>query len=58
MRYVDIDFSKIHAHDGSKQKGFEEFVCQLAKRSKPVNAVEFIRKDGAGGDAGWNVIGS
>ena len=47
-----MDFSRIQAHDGSKQKGFEEFVCQLAKRVKPENAKEFVRKDGAGGDAG------
>lgn len=52
MRHIDIDFSRIQTHEGSKQKGFEEFVCQLAKRSKPANAREFIRKDGAGGDAG------
>ena len=47
-----IDFSQIRIHDGSQDKGFEELVCQLAKLSKPENAKEFIRKDGAGGDAG------
>ena len=52
MRNVDIDFSNIQSYDGSKQKAFEEFVCQLAKHSKPKNAKEFIRKEGAGGDAG------
>ena len=48
----NIDFSQIQSHDGSQSKGFEELVCQLANLSKPENAKEFIRKDGAGGDAG------
>lgn len=48
----NIDFSQIQSHDGSQNKGFEELVCQLASLSKPENAKEFIRKDGAGGDAG------
>ena len=47
-----IDFSKIRVRDGSQNKGFEELVCQLAHLSEPENAKEFIRKDGAGGDAG------
>ena len=47
-----IDFSRIRVHDGSQHKGFEDLVCQLANRSKPENAREFIPKDGAGGDAG------
>ncbi len=48
----NIDFSQIQSHNGSQSKGFEELVCQLARLSKPENAKEFIRKDGAGGDAG------
>ena len=48
----NIDFSQIQIHAGSQSKGFEELVCQLASLSKPENAKEFIRKDGAGGDAG------
>ena len=48
----NIDFSRIQSYDGSQNKGFEEMVCQLAKLSKPENAKEFIRKEGAGGDAG------
>ena len=48
----NIDFSQIRNHDGSQSEGFEELVCQLASLSKPENAKEFIRKDGAGGDAG------
>lgn len=47
-----MDFSQIRILNGSRQKSFEELVCQLASRSKPENAKEFIRKDGAGGDAG------
>lgn len=52
MRNVDIDFSRIRAYEGSQLKGFEQLVCQLAEHSKPENAKEFVRKDGAGGDAG------
>ena len=52
MPNVEIDFSRIQTYEGSKQKGFEQLVCQLAERSKPDNTKEFIRKDGAGGDAG------
>ena len=48
----NIDFSQIQSHNGSQSRGFEELVCQLANLSKPENAKEFIRKDGAGGDAG------
>lgn len=47
-----IDFSSIRVQDGSQHKGFEDLVCQLANRSKPENAREFIPKDGTGGDAG------
>ena len=55
-----IDFSRIRVHEGSQRKGFEDFVCQLANRLKPENALEFIPKEGAGGDAGvecyWKLI--
>ena len=47
-----IDFSRIRVHDGSQHKGFEDLVCQLARRSRPENAYDFIPKHGAGGDAG------
>ena len=49
---IDINFSNIRTHDGSKESGFEELVCQLAHLQKPENALRFIRKEGAGGDAG------
>jgi len=47
-----LNFSKIRNHDGSQDNGFEELVCQLAHLSRPDNAKYFVRKDGAGGDAG------
>ena len=47
-----MDFTKIRAYDGSQNKGFEELVCQLAHLQKPEKAKTFVRKEGAGGDAG------
>ena len=49
---IDINFSNIRTHNGSKESGFEELVCQLAHLQKPENALRFIKKEGAGGDAG------
>lgn len=49
---IDIDFLRIRTFDGSKDGGFEELICQLAHLNKPQNGHGFIRKDGAGGDAG------
>ncbi|SNC74478.1 hypothetical protein SAMN04487881_2379 [Marinobacter sp. es.048] len=49
---IDINFTNIRAFDGSRNSGFEELVCQLAHLEKPANAKRFIRKEGAGGDAG------
>lgn len=49
---IDLDFSRIRNHDGSQDNGFEELICQLAHLSPPEDADFFIRKDGAGGDAG------
>jgi len=48
----ELNFSNIRNHDGSSDNGFEELVCQLAHLSPPENADYFVRKDGAGGDAG------
>ncbi len=57
---IDLDFSKIRIHDGSQNNGFEELVCQLAHLSIPNGADFFVRKDGAGGDAGvecyWKLL--
>lgn len=49
---MDIDFRNIRPLDGDRRKGFEELVCQLARREKQRNAREFRRVEGAGGDAG------
>ncbi len=48
----ELNFSNIRNHDGSCDNGFEELVCQLAHLLPPENADYFVRKDGAGGDAG------
>lgn len=49
---IDLDFRTIRNHDSSQDAGFEELICQLAHLEMPENAKRFIRKDGAGGDAG------
>ena len=49
---VELDFTRIRSFDGSKDGGFEELVCQLAHLNKPAYSKHFVRKDGAGGDAG------
>lgn len=49
---IELDFTRIRNHDGSKDGGFEELCCQLAHLSPPENAEYFVRKEGAGGDAG------
>ncbi|MBY4890729.1 hypothetical protein K5Y32_22645 [Pantoea sp. DY-15] len=46
------DFTRIRIHDGSQDNGFEELVCQLAHLYPPAGYDTFIRKEGAGGDAG------
>lgn len=48
----NINFSNIRTHDGSKNSGFEELVCQLAHLQKLDNGARFVKKEGAGGDAG------
>lgn len=47
-----IDFSQIRPYAGDQRKGFEEFVCQLARRESIANAQHFRRIEGAGGDGG------
>src|SRR5690606_29197962 len=44
--------SKIRTIDGSQDAGFEELICQLAHLQKPDKGLSFVRKEGAGGDAG------
>lgn len=45
-------FRTIRAFGGSQQNAFEELICQLARLAPPPFAKLFVRKDGAGGDAG------
>lgn len=47
-----VDFSKIRIYKGRQENGFEEFICQLARRDKPTEPSEFRRIEGAGGDGG------
>ncbi|KQZ02014.1 hypothetical protein ASD45_14975 [Pseudolabrys sp. Root1462] len=47
----DIDFSKIRAHRGSQDRGFEELCTQLAFLEPRATGAEFFRK-GTGADAG------
>lgn len=47
-----INFNQIRPYDGEQHKGFEELVCQLARREAIANAKEFRRVEGAGGDGG------
>lgn len=49
---IDLDFRTIRNHDSSQDAGFEELICQLAHLEVPENAKRFVRKDGAGVDAG------
>lgn len=49
---INLNFRNIRTHDGSQNSGFEELVCQLARLQKPSNADRFVKKEGAGGDAG------
>jgi hypothetical protein len=58
-RYLDqrqmpttIDFRSIRPWDGSQREGFEELCCQLAALEQVPNTHAFIKKRGAGGDAG------
>ncbi|MDB5337491.1 MAG: hypothetical protein JWN70_3110 [Planctomycetaceae bacterium] len=45
-------FRTIRTFGGSQQGGLEELVCQLAHLDIPPNGRTFVRKEGAGGDAG------
>lgn len=49
---VEIDFREIRPYYGDKRKGFEELVCQLARREMIGNARYYRRVEGAGGDGG------
>jgi len=49
---MQINFSEIRTHNGSINSGFEELICQLAHLQRPDNGKRFVKKEGAGGDAG------
>lgn len=51
-----VDFNSIRPHRGSQNNGFEELVVQLARRHPPLDAKEFRRIEGAGGDAGVEAL--
>ena len=40
---INVNWHNIRSIDGSQQKGFEEFICQLAKKQKILNSEQFIR---------------
>ena len=50
--HSEIDFREIREYDGDKRKGFEELICQLARREKDNGEREFRRVEGSGGDGG------
>jgi hypothetical protein len=52
LENIVIDFREIRPYDGDQRKGFEELICQLARREKSPGAGEFRRVEGAGGDGG------
>jgi hypothetical protein len=47
-----IDFREIRPYEGDQRKGFEELICQLARREKNSEAGVLRRVEGAGGDGG------
>lgn len=49
---IDIDLHAIRPWRNSKNGGFEELCCQLASLEPPTPKATFVRKEGAGGDAG------
>lgn len=52
-----IDFRLIASRNGSQQTAFEEFCCQIAKKSSSIPAnCEYIRYRGDGGDGGVECI--
>lgn len=51
MRKTEIDYARIRPYGGSRDKGFEELVCQLASLESREPAAAFHRK-GIGADGG------
>src|SRR5947209_3206186 len=52
---LDINFHRIAARNGSQSNAFEEFCCQLARRTAHIGDI-FERFRGAGGDGGVECI--
>jgi hypothetical protein len=49
---MPIDLRKIRPYRGSQNQGFEELVCQMARRTIAAGDKTWRRLDGAGGDGG------
>jgi hypothetical protein len=49
---LQIDFGQIRPYGGDQRTGFEELVCQLARREHRAEIGVFRRIEGAGGDGG------
>lgn len=49
---MGIRFEDIRQDHGGPNLGFEELVCQIARRMPPAGATEYRRIEGAGGDGG------
>ena len=47
---LSFDFREIRPYDGDRRKGFEELLCQLARRESTHEKGEFRRVEGAGGE--------
>jgi hypothetical protein len=51
-----VDFTAIVGGTGGQRDGFEELVCQIARRSPPDTGSEYRRIHGAGGDGGVEAV--
>ena len=40
---LNLDFNNIRSINGSLNDGFEEFVCQLARREDISHSIKFVR---------------
>ena len=49
---LPINFSQIRPYEGDQRAGFEELLCQLARREHASEHGKFRRIEGAGGDGG------
>ena len=49
---TEVDFHQIRKHETSQEEGFEELCCQIFSLCPPTPDAQWVRKRGAGGDAG------